>query len=97
MSNKDSFVSLHNHTHNSMLDGLSTEEQYVDRIMELGQKGMGVTDHGNLFGLYSFLKNTAARDLTGVPGCELYVAPENPVGANANSVVYDVETGQESE
>lgn len=94
MSNKDSFVSLHNHTHNSMLDGLSTEEQYLDRIMELGQKGMGVTDHGNLFGLYSFLKNTSSRDLTGVPGCEFYVAPENPLGAKANSAVYYGEPGQ---
>lgn len=88
MSKKDSFVSLHNHSHSSLLDGLSTEDEYLEQVSALGQIGMGLTDHGNLFGLYQFLNKSNARDLVGVPGCEFYVAPENPLGAKANSAVY---------
>lgn len=75
------YVSLHVHSHNSLLDGYSTIRGYVDRVAELGQRGIGLTDHGNVFGVYEFLKETYARDIVGVPGCEFYVAPENPEGA----------------
>lgn len=91
MSNND-FISLHNHTHNSLLDGLSTDEEYLQRVQELGQLGFGVTDHGNVFGLYSFLKKVKELDIIGVPGCEFYVAPQNPKGAfNKSSVFYGTE------
>lgn len=87
MRNND-FVSLHNHTHNSLLDGLSTEKEYLERVTSLQQKGFGVTDHGNLFGVYQFLKNTKDLGVTGVPGCEFYVAPENPEGALVKEPVF---------
>lgn len=86
------FISLHNHTHNSLLDGLSTDDEYLQRVQELGQLGFGVTDHGNVFGLYSFLKKVKQLDIIGIPGCEFYVAPQNPKGAfNKSSVFYGTE------
>lgn len=75
------FVSLHNHTHNSLLDGYSKGDEYIQRAIELGQPGIGNTDHGNLFGIFSFLKESKKAGITGVPGCEFYVAPINPNGA----------------
>ena len=88
MSKNDLFVHLHDHSHNSMLDGLSTEQEYLTRVQELGQVGMGITDHGNLFGIYSFLNATKSLDLKGVPGCEFYVAPENKLGAKADFPIF---------
>lgn len=95
MSRADSFVSLHNHSHNSLLDGLSTEKEYLEQVEKIGQVGMGITDHGNLFGIYSFLNNTQAHGLKGVPGCEFYVAPENKDGAKAaHAIFYGADNGK---
>lgn len=83
------YVSLHNHTHNSLLDGYSKGDEYIQRAVELGQPGIGHTDHGNLFGIFSFLKQAKKAGITGVPGCEFYVAPINPKGAqHLESVFY---------
>lgn len=88
MVSTSDFVSLHNHTHNSLLDGLSNEKEYLARVQELGQTGFGVTDHGNVFGLYSFLEATNDLGITGVPGCEFYLAPENENGALLKEGLY---------
>lgn len=85
---KPEYVSLHNHAESSVLDGLAKNEEYLDRIVELGQPGMGITDHGNLFSIYKFLKACQERGLGGVPGIEAYVAPINPEGAKVKQPVF---------
>lgn len=82
------FISLHNHTHNSLLDGYSKSNEYIERALELGQRGLGNTDHGNLFGIFSFLNETKKAGIIGVPGCEFYVAPINPEGAKRLEPVF---------
>lgn len=82
------FASLHTHTHNSILDGYSTIPEYVARAQEIGMRGLGLSDHGNLFGVNDFLKATKAVDIKGLPGCEFYVAPENPKGAFVQSPIF---------
>ena len=69
------YVSLHTHTHNSLLDGFSTTQEYVQRAVELKLPGLGASDHGNTFGTYDFIKSCRDAGLTPVPGCEFYVAP----------------------
>lgn len=88
------YVSLHVHSHNSLLDGFSTIDGYLDRVEELGQRGIGLTDHGNLFGVFEFLKKSQSRGVVGIPGCEFYVAPENPQGAEAKERIFYGEPGQ---
>ena len=44
------FASLHNHTHFSLLDGLTTIDELLDRTVENGQKAVGITDHGSCLG-----------------------------------------------
>lgn len=82
------FASLHTHTHNSILDGYSTISEYVTRAQEIGMRGLGLSDHGNLFGVNEFLKATKNAGIKGLPGCEFYVAPENPEGAFVQSPVF---------
>lgn len=77
----DEFVSLHNHTDNSILDGYSKPSEYISRAVSLGQRGLGITDHGNLFGIFKFLNSAKSAGITGIPGCEFYMAPLNPNGA----------------
>ena len=95
------FVNLHNHSDYSILDGYSHPGEYVKRAAELGQTAVGLTDHGNLFGAFDFIKS--ARNLAKtydrknhpqtpvfikpIIGIEAYMAPQNPDGAKCKSPV----------
>jgi DNA polymerase-3 subunit alpha len=94
---KPEFMSLHTHTHNSMLDGFSKTMEYLDRAEKLNQPGIGISDHGNLFGVYDLIQGARARDMIGVPGCEFYVAPINPEGAQKKGPVFYGPGGQKAE
>lgn len=94
---KPEYVSLHQHTHNSILDGYSKTEEYIEAAIKLGHRGFGETDHGNLFGTYDFLKKVRSAGLLAVPGIEFYVAPENPEGAkHIGPIFYATEAQRKS-
>jgi DNA polymerase-3 subunit alpha len=56
----DSFVHLHLHTEYSMLDGASRIDEVVAAAVRDGQPAVGITDHGNMYGVLELYK--AARD-----------------------------------
>lgn len=82
------FVNLHNHFHTSILDGYGTIDESLDRIVECNQKAVGLTDHGNVFGVHDFIKKSRDRGVTPVPGVEAYFAPINPDGARAKRPIF---------
>ena len=57
------FTHLHVHTEYSLLDGLSTIPELMDRAKELGQEAIGLTDHGVLYGAIQFYKEAKARGI----------------------------------
>src|SRR5437667_210349 len=69
------FTHLHLHTEYSLLDGLSRIPQLMDRVQELGQKAVGITDHGVMYGVLDFYKQAKARGIKPILGMEAYVAP----------------------
>ena len=44
------FVHLHLHTEYSLLDGACRIPPLMDRVAELGQEAVAVTDHGVMYG-----------------------------------------------
>lgn len=90
------FVSLHTHTHCSILDGFSTQDEYIDEAIKLGQIGLGVTDHGNLHGIYKFMNAAKSKGIIPIPGEEFYVAPINPEGAKVQHPVYYGKDGKQN-
>lgn len=68
------YVHLHNHTHHSLLDGLSKIPDLVDRIKELGMEAVAMTDHGTMSGTIDFYKSAKAADIKPIIGMEAYVA-----------------------
>lgn len=48
------FTHLHVHSFYSTLDGLSSIPQLVEAAREDGQRGLALTDHGNMFGIKEF-------------------------------------------
>ena len=82
------FVSLHTHSDNSILDGFGTVDEYVQRAVDLGQPGIGLTDHGTMYGVFHLIEASRRAGILPVPGQEFYIAPENPQGARVDHPVY---------
>ena len=66
---------LHCHTHYSLLDGAADTKKLVTRAAELGVGAVGITDHGNLYGVPEFYKNAKGAGVQPIIGCEFYVTP----------------------
>ena len=94
-----SFTHLHTHTEFSMLDGAARVGDLVAAAVADGQPALGITDHGNMYGVLDFYK--ACRDQGVVPiiGTESYMAGESRHGApvrrgRVDDTGGDVEGGQ---
>lgn len=72
-----SFVHLHLHTEYSLLDGACRIEGLMDRVKELGQSAVAITDHGVMYGCIDFYKAAKDAGVKPIIGCEVYVAPRN--------------------
>ena len=69
-----SFVHLHVHTEYSLLDGACRISGMMDRVKELGQSAIAITDHGVMYGCIDFYKAAKAAGIKPIIGCEVYVA-----------------------
>lgn len=77
------FVHLHNHTHYSLLDGLQKVPQMLDRVAELGQQAVAITDHGTMSGSIEFYKLCKERGIKPIIGMETYVSPRKHTDKNS--------------
>ena len=69
-----SFVHLHVHTEYSLLDGACRIGSMMERVKELGQNAIAITDHGVMYGCIDFYKAAKAAGIKPIIGCEVYVA-----------------------
>ncbi len=69
-----SFVHLHVHSEYSLLDGACRIDRMMDRVKELGQDSIAITDHGVMYGCIDFYKAAKAAGIKPIIGCEVYVA-----------------------
>ena len=70
-----SFVHLHVHSEYSLLDGACRISGMMDRVKEIGQTAIALTDHGVMYGCIEFYKAAKAAGIKPIIGCEVYVAP----------------------
>lgn len=68
------FIHLHNHSHYSLLDAISTIEGLVDAAVENKMPAVALTDHGVMYGVMEFYKKAKAKGVKPIIGCEVYVA-----------------------
>lgn len=68
------FVHLHNHTHHSLLDGLTKIPDLINRVKELGMESVAITDHGTMSGAIEFYKAAKEAGIKPIIGLEAYVA-----------------------
>ena len=69
------FTHLHLHTEYSLLDGLSRIPQLVERVEQLGQRAVGITDHGVMYGVLDLYKEARNHGIKPILGMEGYMAP----------------------
>jgi DNA polymerase-3 subunit alpha len=68
------YVHLHNHTHHSLLDGLTKIPDLVRTVKELGMEATAITDHGTMSGTIEFYKAAQDGGIKPIFGMEAYVA-----------------------
>jgi DNA polymerase-3 subunit alpha len=73
----DSFTHLHLHTEFSMLDGAARVKEVVAAAAADGQPAIGITDHGNMYGVLDFYKECNNQGIVPVIGTEAYMAGES--------------------
>jgi len=73
----DSFVHLHQHTEYSMLDGAARIGDVVAKAAADGQPALGITDHGNMYGVLDFYRECRRHDVNPVIGFEAYMAHDH--------------------
>lgn len=74
---KQRFIHLHNHSHYSLLDGLSKIDDMIARVKELDMDAIALTDHGNLYGSIEFYQKAKKAGIKPILGMEAYLAPAN--------------------
>jgi len=68
------YVHLHNHTHHSLLDGLSKIPKLIETVQNMGMDAVAITDHGTMSGVLDFYKSANAVGVKPILGMEAYVA-----------------------
>jgi len=69
-----SYVHLHNHTHHSLLDGLTKISDLISITKNYGMKAVAITDHGTMSGAVEFYKAAKDDEIKPIIGIEAYVA-----------------------
>ncbi|MST31836.1 DNA polymerase III subunit alpha [Acidimicrobiaceae bacterium USS-CC1] len=72
-----SFTHLHLHTEFSMLDGAARVGEVVAKAASDGQPAIGITDHGNMYGVLDFYKAARKAGIKPIIGTEAYMARES--------------------
>lgn len=73
--NRD-YVSLHVHSTFSLLDGFGLPNQIVQRVKDLGQTAVAITEHGNTSSHPKLEQACKRHGIKPIYGCEFYVAEE---------------------
>ena len=83
------FTHLHLHTDYSLLDGACDVDKLVSRVLDIGQKAVAITDHGNIYGAVHFFEAAKKKDVKPILGCELYICKEDDHRAPSEGEKYN--------
>ena len=70
------YISLHNHSDGSLLDGYQTVQEMVARAKSLGMSAISLTDHGTMRNTIRFYEECQRNDIKPIVGCEFYFCPD---------------------
>ncbi len=87
------FIHLHVHTEYSLLDGAARlkngkKSPLLDACKAKNMPAIAITDHGAMFGVYTFQKMAVASGVEPIIGCELYICDD--MHDKSNKVRYHI-------
>jgi len=77
VSSSTPFAHLHVHSDYSILDGACKIPRLLDRVEELEQSAVALTDHGVMSGAVELYREASKRGITPIVGLEAYVVPDH--------------------
>ncbi|MEO5674234.1 MAG: DNA polymerase III subunit alpha [Chitinophagales bacterium] len=66
------FCHLHCHTQYSLLDGAADIKTLIKKAVDDNMQAIAITDHGNMFGVFEFVKEAQKKNIKPIIGCEFY-------------------------
>jgi DNA polymerase III subunit alpha len=73
-------IDLHCHSTFSLLDGMGTPKEVVERAKQLGWSAACLTEHGWMGSTPTFYKACIENSIKPILGCEMYVVPDEAQG-----------------
>jgi DNA polymerase III subunit alpha len=73
------FCHLHCHSQYSLLDGASDIDLMMAKAANDGQTAVALTDHGNMFGAFKFVKSAHKNGIKPIVGCEFYLVEDRTI------------------
>lgn len=70
------FVHLHAHSQFSVLQATPDIKAMVSKAKSLGMPALALTDLGNMYGAFKFVREALNHDIKPIVGCEFYIADE---------------------
>lgn len=70
------FVHLHAHSQYSVLQATPDVRQMVAKAKEMGMPAIALTDLGNMYGTFKFVREAINHEIKPIVGCEFYLAEE---------------------
>ena len=70
------FVHLHVHSQFSVLQATPEIKALVSKAKALGMPAVTITDLGNMYGAFKFVREALNHDIKPIVGCEFYIAEE---------------------
>ena len=67
------YFCYHLHTEDSLLDSCTSHKLYTDRAVELGQKAIGFSEHGNIYNWIEKKMYANSKGLKYIHECEVYL------------------------
>ena len=69
-------IHLHVHTKYSLLDGMMHIEDIAERLKEIGQDTIALTEHGNLYSNVEAFSKLSKQGIKVINGCEMYICDD---------------------
>lgn len=69
-------IHLHVHTKYSLLDGMMHIEDIAERLKEIGQDTIAITEHGNLYSNVEAFSKLSKEGIKIINGCEMYICDD---------------------
>mgnify|MGYP003465204593 FL=1 len=83
-------VHLHTHSMYSLRDSIIRPEDFVQRLKEIGQDTIAITDHGGSLGGVTLYQTLKANGIRYIHGCEFYICDDTSVRDKNNKYYVNI-------